>query len=688
MCCISFTGKIRRGFSALEVYNYFEAKRLFEKEESKHIVAASYGLSIIYQREDNPFSNIDSAYVKIVRAVDHFSDVKPGLREKYAQFGVDSISIMAQRDLISAIMYANAVAENSVAAYQGFIDRHPWSDKKKDAIYKRDSLAFEIAITTSRSAGYEQFLRTYPNSVFSQEAKSSYDRLLYVENTQTDNFVDYLNFLEKYPDSPYRPDAEDKIYEIATRNGTRDSYEKFIQDFPSNHNVKNAWKKLFNVHLQDEYSLNSLQNFKNSFPDYPYSKELEQQLEIAEVKLYPLSKDGKWGFLSKDNTYKIDFIYDEVEEFSEGLAVVKMNEKYGYINKLGDLVIPPGFDDALSFNEGHAVVGVNEKWGMINRNGEFTVEPRYEDLGNLESGLAYFQEGELYGYFDEKGLVRLQPQFTDAYDFKDGRAIVSYNDYYGVIDLFGTTYVPYKYEDVAAYGVGVYKARLRSNWGIINEKGDTIVPFIYDYIGEMHDNRALVERGGEFNFITQKGKLILDKWIPDYSEFRQLARFRNGYAKINYEDGYNLVDTTGKRLFPRNQLDVGQFGELIAVKKGKTWGYLTKTGSVAIPNTFSLARSFEGKYALAGAEPLWGVIDKKGKYLIEPYFEQLSFLNDSLIVAKSRGSYGILTIDADTLLNFSYISVEPIEDSIVELMQGNDLFYYDLKRNRFIRKEE
>src|SRR5690554_4450406 len=70
-----FAGRIDRAFEALEVYNYFKAKDLFYKSLKKDLVPASYGLSIIYGRNDNPFYNLDSAYKYIVIADTNFNNL-------------------------------------------------------------------------------------------------------------------------------------------------------------------------------------------------------------------------------------------------------------------------------------------------------------------------------------------------------------------------------------------------------------------------------------------------------------------------------------------------------------------------------------------------------------------------------------------------------------------------------------
>src|SRR5690606_20758506 len=98
-------GKIKKGFRALDIYNYFEAKQLFEKSLKKQTAPAAYGLSIIYHRQDNPFFNLDSAYNHIVLAYNHYPLLKPREKEKYGLLGVDSVAIVRQREIISTQLF-------------------------------------------------------------------------------------------------------------------------------------------------------------------------------------------------------------------------------------------------------------------------------------------------------------------------------------------------------------------------------------------------------------------------------------------------------------------------------------------------------------------------------------------------------------------------------------------------------
>lgn len=43
---------------------------------------------------------------------------------------------------------------------------------------------------------------------------------------------------------------------------------------------------------------------------------------------------GNWGFVNEKNEPICEFIYDEVRDFSEGIAVVRIDNKWGYINEM------------------------------------------------------------------------------------------------------------------------------------------------------------------------------------------------------------------------------------------------------------------------------------------------------------------------------------------------------------------
>ena len=87
-------------------------------------------------------------------------------------------------------------------------------------------------------------------------------------------------------------------------------------------------------------------------------------------------ENDKFGFMDITGKVIIEPQYDNVGQFSEGLASVRpvWNEGTGYIDNKGQYVLAPIYLAAGRFSENLAPVKVKiqgrEKWGYINRNGD------------------------------------------------------------------------------------------------------------------------------------------------------------------------------------------------------------------------------------------------------------------------------------------------------------------------------
>lgn len=82
--------------------------------------------------------------------------------------------------------------------------------------------------------------------------------------------------------------------------------------------------------------------------------------------------DGKYGFINCQGKNLIEPIFDEVNKFRNGFAMVMDNKKYGFINKSGYLLNGRcEFDIACDFNDkGTALVYIDDKFGYLKMSGE------------------------------------------------------------------------------------------------------------------------------------------------------------------------------------------------------------------------------------------------------------------------------------------------------------------------------
>ncbi len=112
--------------------------------------------------------------------------------------------------------------------------------------------------------------------------------------------------------------------------------------------------------------------------------------------------------------------HDYLGEFSEGLAMVKINGKLGFIDKSGRLVIPVQFQDPglktcslfSEFREGFAAVMLNGNCGFIDKTGKPITPFKYAFVDRFDRGLAYVQltkDGGEDGYIGRDGTEYFEP---------------------------------------------------------------------------------------------------------------------------------------------------------------------------------------------------------------------------------------------------------------------------------------
>lgn len=79
---------------------------------------------------------------------------------------------------------------------------------------------------------------------------------------------------------------------------------------------------------------------------------------------------GKWGFVDINGKPICEFIYDDVRDFSEGIAAVKIGDKWGYINEQGDEICEIRYDAVGDFQSKLGVVEKEGKKCYLNTSGE------------------------------------------------------------------------------------------------------------------------------------------------------------------------------------------------------------------------------------------------------------------------------------------------------------------------------
>ncbi len=156
-----FGTKISSAYEALSVYDYFKARALFYSSLSKYPSEAGYGLATIYYRNDNPFSNIDSAAKYIARSAKTFKDTA-----RLSGYVVSPATIASLSRAISLKGFQQHARHNTACDLNYFLEQFWFSSDSllRKALWIRDDISLKRYSSSRSSDSIRVFLWGYPES--------------------------------------------------------------------------------------------------------------------------------------------------------------------------------------------------------------------------------------------------------------------------------------------------------------------------------------------------------------------------------------------------------------------------------------------------------------------------------------------------------------------------------------------
>jgi hypothetical protein len=238
-----------------------------------------------------------------------------------------------------------------------------------------------------------------------------------------------------------------------------------------------------------------------------------------------------------------------------------------------------------------AIVWDNGKAYFIDEKGAKLFNKGFDDANNFNEGLAAVKENGLWGFIDPKGLFIINPKFNEVSEFSEGLSCVS---------------LPYKIEYV--------NGRLTNEtFGYINFKGDYIIKPIYARKSIFYKGRAKQVKRDLAGYetdefcIDKKGKKVSNCYDKNYQkifEGLQIYADQKGYRNI-----LGFADSLDNIVIPANFDRCGNFVNGLAPVQ-------------EIGNSAGVVDEVTG--APLYIEGVWGYINKKGDWIIKPFYSSAS----------------------------------------------------------------
>ncbi|HBX49600.1 MAG: hypothetical protein A2W98_05940 [Bacteroidetes bacterium GWF2_33_38] len=259
-----------------------------------------------------------------------------------------------------------------------------------------------------------------------------------------------------------------------------------------------------------------------------------------------LEKDGKVGVLDSLGNVIVPFgKYDKIEEFSDGMAKVYLNEKVFFINSKGKEIIVKYYDiEPSNFSGGFTKVEIlNGKYSITNKEGvQLVLKKSYNSLGDFSEGLCRVELNGNYGFIDAKGkeIIPITLEYDEVDAFHEGLCRVKKDGKYGFIDKTGKEIIPIQFAEVSTFKNSYAKLSFNEeddrNTQIINKKGE-ILPYSFDKNNLwIADYRIFESPTG--NGIVDKNLNVI---IP--AEYYNIQLYSFGLALANkLKDGNSFYD--------------------------------------------------------------------------------------------------------------------------------------------------
>lgn len=186
--------------------------------------------------------------------------------------------------------------------------------------------------------------------------------------------------------------------------------------------------------------------------------------------------------------------------------------------------------------------------------------------------------------------------------------------------------------------------------------------------------------------------------------------------------GIDFIDLSDEQLLALKvaSIDESKFHDgLASMEQNGKWGFVSKKGAFAIAPNFDEVEDFEDGYATVRTNRKWGVINTKGEYVVEPItsesyeirhldkgcfvvkkgydeygivsngkwvvepiYEDISFLKEGLIVVKQDGKCGYINLQGEVVIPLQFDSACDFSDGKATVELNDSEFEIDKKGNR------
>lgn len=327
-----------------------------------------------------------------------------------------------------------------------------------------------------------------------------------------------------------------------------------------------------------------------------------------------VEKNELRGLVSlKDGSEFLKPEYSDIQVLPSGCARVVKDELCGLVSlKTGRFIFDPKFEEInVTANKDVYEAQINGKWGKLLSNGKMllpfvydydyrglynaygddtdeltgqTVEVKYETVSTMIDDYMLCVRDDKYGMIDInlKEFIPCVYDYLGSFSKEEGLAIAGQDYMRGFINRQNKVIVPFEYDKASYYQEGLVAVCKDDKWSLLDTSARVVATLSEEYyqIYAFVDGFAKTEKDGMYGFIDKTGKEVVS------CKYSNIDDFKNGFAIVN-DDDYKcgIIDSNGNEIVPCGTYDhIGDFENGLArVNKDEKYGLVDTTGRLIIP---------------------------------------------------------------------------------------------------------
>ncbi|MEI9917279.1 MAG: WG repeat-containing protein [Bacteroidota bacterium] len=414
---------------------------------------------------------------------------------------------------------------------------------------------------------------------------------------------------------------------------------------------------------------------------------------IVDGTHYLFTLAGKYGVVGEDLNKQVDLTYDHLDPFTNNLSVARKGSKYGLMSLSGKETFPFEFDSLVL--EGNFVRAMKkDQWMVYDTFGIKKSDRYYETLLPFNGKFFPVKSRGYWGIVDRYGKEALTCVYDSIMSFDYDHAVVKFKGLYGIIGydehwkiypqknpliIIDAEHFIERQDSILflkkfpAEIIYFTKNQLKFANGILEEtSSDGMVRHVTlegisatiaspskvdktEEVFEESEGMRGIRRDGRYGFVDAKGRLRIA------NRYEGIGTFREGLAPIMIIGKWGFVDKEDNIAINPNFEQVWGFNNGIAlVRRAGKMGVINKQGQLVLPLRYdSITRN--GSSLIIYQQDQTGIADLKGHVLIEPRFDYMQLLPNSLVIVRDREKWGVLTMDGMPVvpLIYSFIKYNP-----------------------------